>query len=145
MSAACCFEKEIFAENSHSVLACPMKEGFHSQPSVCIEHLENTDNAILHSPKNNVIHTEKQSSLLCAIACIVNICVHVKYPVVHIRIRWTIETLKHPACTVGRVARLCRSWFSPKKATRISHGKIPNGTIQLCRKIGREVDDTSLS
>ena len=34
-----------------------------------------------------------------------------------------METLKHPACTVGWVARLCRSWLSPGKATRISHGR----------------------
>ena len=36
-----------------------------------------------------------------------------------------METLKHPACTVGWVARRCRSWLSPGNATRISHGKIP--------------------
>ena len=35
----------------------------------------------------------------CAIACIY-ICVHVKDPVVHVRVRWIMETLKHPACTV---------------------------------------------
>ena len=41
----------------------------------------------------------------CAIACI-NICVHVKDPVVvHVRARWIMETLQHAACTVGRVAR----------------------------------------
>ena len=66
----------------------------------------------------------------CAIACI-NICVHVKDPVVHVRVRWIMETLKHPACTVGWVARLCRSWLSPGKATRISHGRNSTGTIQL--------------
>ena len=64
------------------------------------------------------------------IACIY-ICAHVKDPVVHVRVRWIIETLKHPALTVGWVARLCRSWLSPGKATRISHGRNPNGTIQL--------------
>ena len=58
----------------------------------------------------------------CAIACIYT-CAHVKDPVVHVRIRWIMETLKHPACTVGWVARLYRSWLSPGKATRISHGK----------------------
>ena len=62
----------------------------------------------------------------CAIACI-NICVHVKDPVVHVRVRWSMETLKHQECTVGLVARFCRSWLSPGKATRISH----RGTIQL--------------
>ena len=34
---------------------------------------------------------------LCAIAC-TNICAHVKDPVVHARIRWIRETLKHQAC-----------------------------------------------
>ena len=44
----------------------------------------------------------------CAIACN-NICAHVKDPLVHVRVRWIVETLKHPVCTVGWVARLCRS------------------------------------
>ena len=47
----------------------------------------------------------------CAIACIY-ICTHVKDPVVHVRVWWITETLKHPACTVGLVARLRRSWLS---------------------------------
>ena len=66
------------------------------------------------------------------IACI-NICAHVKDPVVHVRVRWNMETLKHPAYTVGWVARLSRSWFSPRgsKATRISHVRNPVGTVQL--------------
>ena len=38
----------------------------------------------------------------CAIACI-NICVHVKDPVVHVRVWWIMETLKHPACTIDLV------------------------------------------
>ena len=66
----------------------------------------------------------------CAIAYIY-ICAHVKDPVVHVRVRWTMETLKHPACTVGWVARLCRSWLSPGKATRIPQGRNPIGTMQL--------------
>ena len=66
---------------------------------------------------------------LCAIACIY-ICAHEKDPVVHVRVRWIMETLKHPACTVGWVARLCRRWLSPGKATRIFHGRNPIGTIQ---------------
>ena len=69
----------------------------------------------------------------CAAVCI-NICAHVKDPAVHVRGRWVMETLKHPACTVGGVARLCRSWLSPEKATRISHGRISSGTIQLYQK-----------
>ena len=69
----------------------------------------------------------------CAVAC-TYIWAHVKDPVVHVRVRWIMETLKHPACTVGWVARLCRSWLSPRKATRISHGRNPIGTIQLLKK-----------
>ena len=57
----------------------------------------------------------------CAIACI-SICAHVKHPVVHVRVRWIMETLKHPPYTVGWVARLCRNWLPWKKATRISRG-----------------------
>ena len=43
----------------------------------------------------------------CAIACIY-LCAHVKDSVVHVRVRWIMETVKHPACTPGWVARLCR-------------------------------------
>ena len=32
--------------------------------------------------------------------------IHAKDPVVHVRVWWIMETLKHPACTVGWVARL---------------------------------------
>ena len=38
----------------------------------------------------------------CAIACIY-ICAHVKDPVVHVRVWWIMETLKHPACTIHGV------------------------------------------
>ena len=69
----------------------------------------------------------------CAIACI-NICAHVKDPVVRVRLRCIMETLKHPACTVGWVARLCHSWLSPGRSTRISHKRNTNGTIQLLKK-----------
>ena len=51
----------------------------------------------------------------CVTACINN-CAHVKDPVVHVRVRWIMETLKHPACTVGWVAPLCRSWLSPGRS-----------------------------
>ena len=64
-----------------------------------------------------------------SIACIY-ICTHVKDPVVNVRVRWTMEILQHPACTLGWIARLCRRWLSPGKATRISHGRNPIGTIQ---------------
>ena len=39
----------------------------------------------------------------CANACI-NICAHVKDPVVQVRVQWITETLKPTACTVGWVA-----------------------------------------
>ena len=63
---------------------------------------------------------------LCATACI-NICAHVKDPVVHVGVRWIMEILKHPACTVGWVARLCRSWLSPRKQPKFSMKEIPMG------------------
>ena len=47
----------------------------------------------------------------CAIAG-TYICAYVKDSVVHVRARWIMETLKHPACTVGLVTQLCRSWLS---------------------------------
>ena len=47
----------------------------------------------------------------CAITCI-KICMHVKDPVVHIRVWWSMITLKHPACTIGWVAPLSRSLLS---------------------------------
>ena len=55
-------------------------------------------------------------------------------PVVHARVRWIMERLKHPACAVCWVARLCRGWLSPGKATRISYGKNPKWTLQLLKK-----------
>ena len=42
-----------------------------------------------------------------------------------------METLKHPACTVGWVARLCRSWLFPGKATRIFPGSNPKWGIRV--------------
>ena len=54
----------------------------------------------------------------CATARI-NICAHIKDPVVHVRVWWIMEALKHLACTEGLVAWFCRSW--------LSLGKIPNG------------------
>ena len=66
----------------------------------------------------------------CSIACI-NICAHVKDPVVNVRVQWIIETPKHPVCIVGWVSRLCRSWLSMGNATRMSHGRNSIGTIQL--------------
>ena len=70
---------------------------------------------------------------LCATACTYT-CVHVKDSVVHVRVCWIMETLKHPACTLGWVAWLCCSWLSPWKATWMSHGRNSIGTIQLLKK-----------
>ena len=36
---------------------------------------------------------------------------------------------KRTACTVGWLARLCCSWLSPGKATRITRERNPNGTF----------------
>ena len=68
-----------------------------------------------------------------AMACI-HICAHVKDPVVHVRFRWIMETLKHPECTECWVARLCRSWLSPgKKQPEFPVGEIPLGQYS-CKK-----------
>ena len=64
------------------------------------------------------------------IVCIYS-CAHVKDPVVHVRVRWIMENLKYPACTVSGVARLCRSWLSSVKVTRISYGRNTSETILL--------------
>ena len=64
----------------------------------------------------------------CAIACIY-ICAHVKDPVVPVRLRWKYGNTS----IVGWVARLCCSWRSPGKATRIFHGRNPIGTAQLLK------------
>ena len=72
----------------------------------------------------------------CATACIY-ICAHVKDPVVHVKVRWTMETLKRPACTVDWVARLCSCWISPGKATRTSYGRNSIRTIQLFKKVSK--------
>ena len=73
----------------------------------------------------------------CAFACIY-VCAHVKDPVVNIRVRWIMQTLRHPACTLVWVARLCRSWLSLGKATRISHGRNSIWTKQLLKVIKKK-------
>ena len=55
----------------------------------------------------------------------INICVHVKDPVVLVRVWWIIETLKHPACTVGWAVGLSQLAF-PRESNRN-----PSGIIQL--------------
>ena len=71
----------------------------------------------------------------CAVAYIY-ICVHSKDPVVCSPCQSSaiMETLRHPACTIGWVAWLCLSWLSLGKATRISHRRNSFGTIQLFKK-----------
>ena len=61
----------------------------------------------------------------------INICAHIKDPVVHVRVWLIMETKKHPVCTVDQVAWLCCSWLSPKTAPQISQGRNPNGTTEL--------------
>ena len=60
-----------------------------------------------------------------AVAC-TNVRAHVKDPVVHVRVRWIIDTVKHPVC--------CRRWLYAGKASRISRGRNPNGKIQSLKK-----------
>ena len=51
---------------------------------------------------------------------------------------------KRTACTVGWLARLCCSWLSPGKATRITRERNPNGTMFFfsCRR--RNIAHTEL-
>ena len=70
---------------------------------------------------------------LCAITSI-DICAHVKDPVVHVRVGWSMETLEHPACTTVQVARLCQKVGLP----RGRQPEFPMGEITLgqysCKK-----------
>ena len=69
----------------------------------------------------------------CAIACI-NICVHFKDPGVRVRVWWVMETLKHPACSIGWVSRLCCSRLSTGKSnSNFPMGEIPWGEYS-CKK-----------
>ena len=74
------------------------------------------------------------STPLCAIACMY-ICVHTKDPIVHVRVWWIMETLKHPAYTIGWVVQLSQ-WLSLVKATRISHGRNSIGTKSKSKETG---------
>ena len=56
------------------------------------------------------------SGALCAIAGN-DISVHTQDPVVHVRVLWIVETLKHPACAVGWVVQLFHSCLSLGKTT----------------------------
>ena len=68
-----------------------------------------------------------------AIACI-NIYVHVNDPVVTARDRWSTETLKHPACTVDWVSRLCAAGFPRGKQRDFPMGEIPMGQCSCLKK-----------
>ena len=50
---------------------------------------------LAQTPSLTCVHTQR----LPAIACN-NIYAHLKDPVVHVRVRWIMETLKHPESTV---------------------------------------------
>ena len=56
------------------------------------------------------VHPRIQLHILTSVA-------HVKDPVVNVRVRWIMETLKHPACTIDWTLQLCHNWFSLRKAT----------------------------
>ena len=66
----------------------------------------------------------------CAIAFI-NICAHVRDSVVHVRVQWIMEALKHPECTVGWVARLCGGGFPRGQQPEFLRGEIPMRQYQL--------------
>ena len=70
----------------------------------------------------------------CAIACI-NICMHVKDPVVHVSVRWIMKTLKHPTCTVHRLgsATLSQLAFSEEGNPNFPREKILSGQCS-CKK-----------
>ena len=78
----------------------------------------------------------------CVIACIY-ICAHVKDPVVHVRVRWIMETLKHPACTVGWAARLWRSWLSLGKESFLWEKSQRNNTV-VKRNLKKKKKDVSI-
>ena len=70
----------------------------------------------------------------CAIAYI-NTFAHVKDLVVHVRVRWTMETIEHPACNAGCVARLFCSWLSPgKKHPEFPYGRSPKWDSTVVKK-----------
>ena len=54
---------------------------------------------------------------------------HVKDLVDYVRVWWIMETFKNLACTVVWVAQLCRSWFSPGKATQNFHWRNFDGIM----------------
>ena len=66
------------------------------------------------------------STPMCATASI-NICAHVKDSLVHVRVQWITETLKHPACTVcWDVRLLLQLVFLGESNSNFSWKKSPN-------------------
>ena len=62
----------------------------------------------------------------CSIAGI-NICVHVKNPLVHVSVRWIMESLKHPECTVGWQRDSVAAGFPQRKQPKFAMGEITMG------------------
>ena len=59
---------------------------------------------------------------------------HLKDPMVHVKVRWTVETLKHEACTEGWVAQICCSRLYPWKQPEFPMREIPMGRYS-CKSI----------
>ena len=72
---------------------------------------------VFHCRLSYSVHTPP-----CATACI-NICVHFKDPIVPINVWWIMETLKHPAWTLGWVARLSQLAFLRESNLNFPWGK----------------------
>ena len=71
----------------------------------------------------------------CAITRI-NICVHIKDPVVNVRVWWIMETLKYPACTLGWVPWLSQLAFPGESNPNFSWEKfhLDNTTLKKKKK-----------
>ena len=88
-------------------------------------------------------------SYVCPYAPVcINICVHVKDSVGHVRVCWINETLKHPAHTVGWVARLLQLAFPgesnlnfpwEKSQWNIGLQASYNLTLLMCKKIKKQI------
>ena len=73
-------------------------------------------------------------------------CARIKDPVVHVRVWWITETLKHPACTVGWQAWLCRSWLSLRgKQPEFPMAEIPMEKYSCKNKTKKETPKESSS
>ena len=81
-------------------------------------------------------HLSVQTLLRCphtAVCSRMHLHLIVKDPVVHVRVRWIKETLKHLACTVGWVARVYRSWLFPGRQPEFPTGETSLGQYS-CKK-----------